>query len=435
MHQLKKIFFNKKILIYGLGLSGKSSFNYLKKNNKIKVYDDNFKNIINKKFKKYFIKKDQVQRNFFDFIILSPGINYKTCSLSDFLRKNKSKICTDLDIFFVNNYKNKIITVTGTNGKSTTVKLVSEILKNSGRDARSVGNIGKSILNETKIKKKTIFVIEASSYQIEYSKFFKSKYSILLNISTDHIERHGNFQNYLQAKLKLFYKKTKNDYAFLNNKNLTINRAIKKNKIKCRVINVDQNINKKYISSISNKYFKNKNNQENLSFIFTICEKLKIKKKIIIKTINKFKGLKYRQQIIYNSKNLLIINDSKSTSFSSSINLINSYNNIFWILGGQPKQNDKFYFKKNKKINIKAYIYGKNKNFFIKAINKKLTFQVFPSIKSAIKKVFIDINNTNILSKKTILFSPSSASFDQFKNFEERGAYFNSIIKTFNKKL
>ncbi len=430
MQDLKKIFIKKKILIYGLGISGISSLNFLKKENYVKAYDDKLKQNHLKNLNKYLIKKKNILKTNFDHIIISPGINFKKCGLKKILTKNKNKICTDLDIFYTNYSKNFTIAITGTNGKSTTVKLITKILKNSGRDARCVGNIGKSILSEKKIKKNTIFVIEASSYQIEYSNFFKSKYSIFLNISPDHLERHGNMRNYLDAKLKLFNKKSKNDVAFINQKNSFLNNAIKKKYLKCKIYKVKENINQKYNNFIKNKYFIHKNNQENLSFVFAICEKLKIKKKLIIKTINKFKGLKYRQQIIYNSKKLCIINDSKSTSFASSANLLNSYDNIFWILGGLPKLNDKLIFKKKKNMNIQAYIFGKNKKQFIANLKKKIIFQTFSSIKNALKKVLIDIQNTENKSKNTILFSPASASFDKFKNFEERGEYFNSLIKT-----
>ena len=435
MHKLKKIFFKKKILIYGLGTSGSSSFHYLKKNNQVKVHDDNIEYKNNKIYKKYFLNKADINEIIFDHIVISPGINSKKCGLKNFLRINKKKICTDLDIFYTNNYENKMITVTGTNGKSTTVKLISEIFKNAGRDTRAVGNIGNSILNEKKIKKNTLFVIEASSYQIEYSKFFKSDYSIILNINFDHIERHGTFKNYLQAKLKLFYNKSKRDYALFNKNNLVIKNAINKKKIKCKIINVSNKIDKKYLNEIENKYLLNKNNLENLSFIIKICEKFKIKKSVIVRTINKFKGLKYRQQIIYNSKNILVINDSKSTSFSSTINLINSYENIFWLVGGQPKKGDIFNYHKKSNINIQAYIFGKNKNFFKNKLKNKIKFQIFLSIKKALKKALIDINKTKISTKKILLFSPSSASFDEFSNFEERGDYFNLIFKSLKTKL
>ena len=435
MHELNKIFFKKKILIYGLGLTGTSSFDFLKKTNQVSVFDDNNKNINFNKYKKYLLKKKLIIKTNFDYILISPGINSKKCILKKYLNKNKHKICTDLDVFYSHNFKNTMITVTGTNGKSTTVKLISDILKNSGKDARSVGNIGKSILKEKKVKKNTIFVIEASSYQIEYSKFFKSKYSILLNINPDHIERHGNFKNYLNAKLKLFYNQSKNDYALYNIKNYYIKNIIQKKRLKSKVINVDQKINKKYIQYIKNNYLKNKNNLENLSFVFKVCEKLRIKKQKIIEGINRFQGLKYRHQLIYHTKKLSIINDSKSTSFSSSIQIINSYNNIFWLVGGQPKTSDKFFYKKGKNKFIKAYIFGKNKSFFKKQLKNKIEFQEFPTIKKAFFKAIKDIKNSKLISTKTILFSPSSASFDEFKNFEDRGAHFNFLVESFKNNI
>ena len=275
-----------------------------------------------------------------------------------------------MDVFYSNNFNNLIIAVTGTNGKSTTVKLLSDIIKSTKKDVRLVGNIGKSILSEKKITKKTIFIVEASSYQIEYSKIFKAKYAMLINISPDHLERHKTFKKYLNAKLKLIYNQEKGDFAFFNKKNILIKKELKNKKIKSKVINVDDKLNLNYYKLIKNEYFNNKNNQQNLSYIFAICKKLKINKKNILKIINNFRGLKFRQQIIYNSKKLTIINDSKSTSFSSTINLISSLNNVFWILGGLPKKGDKFKFNKNKNLNLKAFIYGKHKKFFIKNLKK-----------------------------------------------------------------
>ena len=171
---------------------------------------------------------------------------------------------------------------------------------------------------------------------------------MLLNISPDHLERHRTFKKYLNAKLKLIFNQKKGDFAFLNKKNLLIRKELKNKKIKCKIINVNDNLEYNNKRLLKNDYLNNKNNWQNLSFIFSVCEKLKIKKKNVIKIINKFKGLKFRQQIIYNSKKLSIVNDSKSTSFSSSKNLINSLSNIFWILGGLPKKGDKLKLTKNK---------------------------------------------------------------------------------------
>ena len=141
----------------------------------------------------------------------------------------------------------------------------------------------------------------------------------------------------------------------------------------------------------------------------------------------------YRQQIIYKSKKLLIINDSKSTSFSSTAPLLESYKNIYWILGGLAKKGDKFILKKKYISNIKAYVYGKDRNFFIKSLPNQISYKS----SSTLKDIMINLNN-NIkkdYAKKVILFSPCAASFDQFKNFEERGKFFNKIIRVMFKKF
>ena len=147
----KNIFVKKKFLIYGLGKSGFSSYLFLRKNNDIYLYDDN-KNIIkNKKIKKLLIKSNHINKINFDFIVISPGINIKKCYLKSFLKKNLKKIVTDLDVFYSNYSKNKNITITGTNGKSTTAKILFDVLKNQKRDVRLTGNIGNPILTEKKL--------------------------------------------------------------------------------------------------------------------------------------------------------------------------------------------------------------------------------------------------------------------------------------------
>ncbi len=150
----KGIFKKKVFLIYGMGKTGRSSFNYLKKNNKVFLYDDNEEFFKKKKIKKFFIEKKKINKKKFDFILISPGININNCSLKNYLKKNLKIIITDLDIFFGQNFKNKIITITGTNGKSTTAKLLNLILKDHRIDSRLCGNIGNPILSEKKITKK-----------------------------------------------------------------------------------------------------------------------------------------------------------------------------------------------------------------------------------------------------------------------------------------
>ena len=429
MLKKKNIFFKKKILIYGLGKSGLSAYQCLNKKSKLYLFDDKKNFIKNKDIKKKLITYKQIKDKEFDYIIISPGININKCILSKYLKKNSNKINTDLDIFYSLYSRNKNITVTGTNGKSTTVKILYDLLKNQKFDVRLVGNIGNPILLEKKISKNTIFVIEASSYQIEYSKFFKSNLAAIINISPDHLERHGSLKKYINAKFKLIKDQSSHGYAFLNTKNLYIKKKLKKIKVFSKIIKVNKNIDINFLKKINNPYFMTEGNKENLSFVIAIAKKLNIKINNVIKTLKNFKGLKYRQQIIHRSKDITIINDSKSTSYSSSMNILKSLKNVYWIVGGISKKGDKFLLSKNECRTFNAYIFGINKKHFIKQFKGIIKYQYFKNLKFLIKKILLDIKKEKNQKHRVILFSPAAASFDSFKNFEDRGQYFNNIIK------
>jgi len=421
MKTVKNIFLGKNILIYGLGKSGISTFKFLKKKADVYLFDDNQR--INQKL----ISLNQVIKKKFDRIIISPGIDILNCKLSKFLKKNASKIYTDLDVFY-SFYKNTSIAITGTNGKSTTAKILYDALIDQKRDARLIGNIGNPALSEKKISKKTFFVIEVSSYQLDYSKIFSAKYAVILNISADHIERHKNLTNYVDAKFKLLDSQTSKSFAYLKKNDELINKKIRKSKFKSKIYKVDT-LNIKQISNqLNNKYFISDGNKENLSFVLKIASKLKLNNIKLFKTLNNFKGLKYRQQIIFDSKNLTIINDSKSTSFASSENILKNFNDIYWILGGIPKKGDKFKLSKKECKNFKVFSFGKYHKQFSKILKNKIKIKELKNLKETLKEVFFEIKKKKV-KKNIIFFSPAGASFDSFKNFEDRGNYFNQLIK------
>ena len=422
------IFSNKKILIYGLGKSGLSTYKFLNKKSDLFLYDDHQSQIKTSNIKKNLINYEEVLKLKFDQIILSPGIDVNNCKLSKFLRKYRNKIYTDLDVFY-SFYKNDCITITGTNGKSTTCKLMYEVLLNQKFDARLVGNIGNPILAERKIEKKTIFIIEASSYQLEYSKIFKSRYAVILNLSPDHIERHKTFNNYIKAKFKLLKGQNKGNLAFVKEEDKFIDKELKSNKFKSKIIKVNTKKIDSFLKDINNRYFFTETNKENLCFVVKISNKLNLKNSLLQETIKKFNGLKYRQQVVLKKKYLTIINDSKSTSFSSSVGVLKAYNNIYWLLGGIHKKGDSFNLPKKYLDNIKAFVYGKNKKFFNKKLKGKIYYENFDSLKNAFKKIIL-ITKKEKFKKTTILFSPCAASFDSFKNFEDRGLYFNKLVKS-----
>ena len=420
-------FSKKKILIYGLGKSGVSAFEFLKKKGEVSLFDDFELKIKNSKIKKKIINYKKLLNSTFDFIILSPGIDIKRCKLSKYLKKNYEKVYSDLDVFYAF-FNNDCITITGTNGKSTTCQLLYEVLRDQNFDVRLVGNIGNPILSSKNIKKKTILIIEASSYQLEYSKIFKSKFAAILNLSPDHIERHGTLNKYVKSKFRLLKNQTNGSLAFLKKDDFLITKELKRNKFLSKIIRVNTKKDNIIFKQTNNIYFSTETNKENLLFVLEILKKFKIKRNLLLKTIQSFQGLKFRQQIVFKKENLTIINDSKSTSFSSSLGLLKKYQNIHWILGGVHKKKDELILSKKYFNKINAYIYGNKKIFFIKKLKGKIKHEIFENLKDAFKKV-LKKTRKNKLNHQAIVFSPSAASFDTFKNFEDRGNYFNKLVK------
>ena len=171
-----------------------------------------------------------------------------------------------------------------------------------------------------------------------------------------------------------------------------------------------------------------------MNFVYSFSKLLKIKDKSFIDSMKSFKGLSHRFEIFLKKKDFTFINDSKATSFESAKIALSSLENIYWILGGQPKKGDKIKVAKFKKNIIKCYLIGNHINFFKKQINKKLLFSETKNLKNSIIQAIKDGKSIN-RPKKSILLSPVAASFDQFKNFEERGREFKRLSKIYARKF
>ena len=422
---------DKRIAIYGMGLTGRSTARALKNlGAQVLCWDDNIK--VRKELKSFNfpLNKFWLHKKLIDYIVISPGIDINKCKIKKFLKRNLNKIITDLDLFFDLNKDALIVSITGTNGKSTTCKIIEKILKIAKYNVKTVGNIGNPILSTPRTKKKYVLILEISSYQLQYSKLFRSKHAAILNISPDHLERHRNMKNYIKIKSRIFFGQNVSDYSYINSTNKyskSIINIFKNKKLKSKLIPVKKLGYDLLINKINNKYFKSKGNIENMVFAYRITKNLGISDKIIIKALKKFKGLPHRQEIVFSDRNLLCINDSKATSFDACLQSLSNYNQIYWIVGGLPKYKDYFYLKSVRKKIVKAYIIGKNISFFKKQIKKEIPFTVSKNIRNALNNIYKDIKSKNFL-KKTILFSPAAASFDQFSNFENRGNHFKYLI-------
>jgi UDP-N-acetylmuramoylalanine--D-glutamate ligase len=175
-------------------------------------------------------------------------------------------------------------------------------------------------------------------------------------------------------------------------------------------------------------------NDENMSFIYSLARLFRIKEESFIESMRSFQGLSHRFEIFLKKNYVTFINDSKATSFIAAKSALASLKNIYWILGGLPKKDDKIVLSKIKKKITKCYIIGKNVNFFKNQVNGKLDFSITKNLKSSIIQILRDTKNQQKI-KKNILLSPAAASFDQFLNFENRGNEFKRLCKKYARKF
>ena len=409
-------------LVYGLGATGRSVVKFLIKNKikKISVWDDKEVSFLKK------LRPKNLSQAFkqVDFIVLSPGISLLK---NKKLRKFKKKIITDIDLFYLTKNRPKSIVVTGTNGKSTTCKLLAHLLKKNKYKIFLGGNIGNPILNLK--SQKNFVIIEASSFQLAHSKFICPNYAFFLNFSNDHLDWHDTKENYLNSKLRIFRLQNKNHYSLIN-KNLK--NFFRKKNFASKLILPRKKDYTKIKFKIKNDYLTSYLNSENMSFIYTFSKLVRIKDENFIKSMKSFKGLPHRFEIFLKRNGITFINDSKATSFKATESALTDLKNIYWILGGLPKKGDKISISRYKKNIIKCYLIGKNINFFKNQIKNKLVFSITKNLKKSVIKILKDCK-LDKQKNKFVLLSPAAASFDQFSNFEKRGEEFKRLCKKYAK--
>ena len=434
--------------IYGLGRSGQSIINYLDLiNEKYFCWDDNNevrKYLSNKNPKINLFDPSDIDINLINEIYISPGISLKDKKFNLFYKKN-IKLFRDLEFYSQVSKNKKIIAITGTNGKSTTTKLISDVLKKNNIENFLGGNIGTPLLDYIKIKNNIDYhVVELSSFQLESVVSFNPFISILLNISHDHLDRYQSYEEYILQKEKIIqfnkygyniicvdaeeteaiYKKYKDKHNVIpiSLKKLSHGVYFKKNYI---LDNYFQNNKRIEIKNISNSLI-GSFNIENILAAYVVSKIIKIDIKDFVNVIKNFRGLKYRMQKIFQNSYFQVINNSKATNINSAINSISVYDNINLILGGRAKEEDFSKILNYKKRISKIYLIGESSHMIYKQLNNDIECEVFKDLEIASKKILKDIKSK--IDFQTVLFSPACSSYDQYINFEERGEHFNKII-------
>ena len=439
---------NKNITVIGAGISGigASSLAYYKGANVLLSNNEKFNNdsLINNKIKREYSHSDKCINS--DLVIVSPGIKSKNNSTIKKLESKNISIISEIE--FASRFtKSPIIAVTGSNGKSTVVKLLYHIFKNKYKNVFLGGNIGISfsmnVYNELKNNlKNSIHIIEVSSFQLERVYSLKPYISCILNVIEDHLDRHGDFENYLKQKIKLIKNHTEKSFIVYNQDDKNLKRILE-NKINSYPYSLNNKntfyINKKSIyCSKTNKEIINqektqlvgKHNLSNILACIEICRLFNFKIEDIIDSLKNFKPLNHRMEVVYRKDNFSIINDSKGTNLDSTKSAIGSFDNkIILLLGGFSNQelNKEKIIDTTKSKNIhKIICFGKIGENIHKILTEYKSSIYIKNFESAILKS-IEYS----LNKKSILFSPGFKSYDEFKNFEERGNMFKKIIHNY----
>ena len=424
---------NKYVGILGAGKSGLAAARILINSNaNIFVFDDHSPRPLSIKKSNWKNYKLWPWENLLS-IVVSPSIptnNHVKHEAIELAIKHRVKIINEIDLFFETQPTAKIVGITGTNGKSTTASLLHHVLKFNKIRCEIGGNFGYPACLINDPGHKGVIILELSSYQLDGIKKLKMDIASIINITPDHIDFHETFDKYISSKLKILSCLNINGVFVFNKNDEFLKEIIQSQKnTSIKLLEADESSVDEFIND--NNYLKGTHNSINTSIAITIAKRLNIQESQIKSAIESFVGLPHRMEPIYVSKKFTIINDSKSTNGESTSAALSSFDNIFWIAGGEPKSDGIGQAKKYlKKVN-EVFLIGKSTSYFENEIRKhapKLKVSISFTLDKAIQDA-IECSNRSKLNDCIILFSPSAASFDQFKNYEDRGNYLKKIIK------
>ena len=444
---------NNQIMILGTGLSGMGSLKLANKMG-INVFISDSKKI-SSETKKYFYKNDiEFEENGHNNskltesneVIISPGISFRNLKKL-YPEINKKKFISEIE--FASRYTDAyIIAVTGSNGKTTTANLIYHILKSNGLNVGLAGNVGVSFASSVCDYSYDYYIIEISSFQLDHIVDFKPDISIITNISPDHLDRYNqNFESYVESKFRIIQNQTANDlFIYNNNCDATTNILNKINiQPNCISISIDKNkenkkqiflneykinssINKeKFMISINNIPLKGIHNLQNSMAAISVAQVLKISNEKIKESLKTFKNIPHRLEHFLTIQKVKYINDSKATNINAAFYALDSFKEpIVWIVGGIDKGNNYQDLIPKVKNNVKAIIcLGKDNNKIIDTFSKHTDLIV------STDDISEAVNSAYKISKPgdVVLLSPACASFDLFKNYEDRGNQFKDQVR------
>jgi UDP-N-acetylmuramoylalanine--D-glutamate ligase len=387
-----------------------------------------------------------VERGSFDLVVLSPGVPLTEKPARDAL-KHGIPVTGELELAY-RFARAPIVAVTGTNGKTTTTTLIGEIFKNAGKNVLVGGNIGRPLVTEVeRFGTGDLIVTEVSSFQLETATTFKPKVGVILNITPDHLDRHGTMENYTAAKLKIVAGQEPGDYAVLNyddaataalgkglrGKVFYFSRQaalaegvfVREGKIIAGFGRLEE-----IICRVNELGIPGAHNLENALAAVAAAKVMGVESGVLADTLRKFKGVSHRLEFVAEINGVRYINDSKGTNPDASIKALEAYEEpVVLIAGGKNKGSDFSHFAGKVKEKARALVVlGQSARLIAAAARDKGFENIYYA---GDFREAVQLARRSARPGDIVLLSPACASWDMFKSYEERGDLFKEIVKGF----
>jgi UDP-N-acetylmuramoylalanine--D-glutamate ligase len=391
-------------------------------------------------------------------LMLSPGVpltHPKPHWTVELARANRVEIVGDIELFArtlnaAPDYKRpKVVAITGTNGKSTTTALLGHMLTAAGRDTRIGGNIGYGVLGLEDMHGGAVYVLEVSSYQLDLTSSLKPDVSILLNISPDHLDRHGGMDGYVDAKRRVLLNQGRGDTAVIgvddawcqqicteitaaNRRSIcpvSAKRAMGRGVYALQGVLYDATGDRvvEVADLLRARSLPGRHNWQNAAAAYAAGRALGLSVEDAATGLVTFPGLAHRMETVGEIDRIRFVNDSKATNADAARQAMSSYPKFYWIAGGRPKAGGIDDLEDLFPRVAKAYLVGEAAGDFAKALAGKAAYAVAGDIESATRAAFADARAAG--QEAIVLLSPACASFDQFPDFEVRGDAFRAAVQ------
>jgi UDP-N-acetylmuramoylalanine--D-glutamate ligase len=369
---------------------------------------------------------DEADLSQFDSLVVTPGLPLNRHPIAQLARDAGIEIIGDIELFARARPElppHKVVGITGTNGKSTTTSLVHHILKTAHVPTAMGGNIGLPILAQDPLPESGVYVLELSSYQIDLTQSLDCDVAVLLNITPDHLDRYDDFEAYAASKARLFQmQSTKNEAVIIADDDRTreiAERPNMKGLSRWHVLHGNAGLDQSDWPTLAGPH-----NQQNAVAAIETCRLLGIGEGEIALGLRTYPGLAHRMERIREKGGVLFVNDSKATNPTATAPALAAFERIRWICGGQAKTDNLDECAPHFGHVLKAYTIGEAGELFARLLSPDVPVKNCGKLDEAVREAAADAAPGD-----TVLLSPACASFDQFKDFEDRGERFRALVR------